>query len=93
MHDHDSVTNHAPYTTHGDKAVQRALLALVLTEHPMHLTKSQLSQELSHERPSSPCGEAIALAIRDLTKGGLLQCNGALVVPTRAALYFNELNH
>lgn len=35
--------------------------------------------------------DAVERAICDLVSGGLLQCHGAFVLPTRAALYFSRL--
>lgn len=74
-----------------DEAVQLALLTEVLSLHPAQLTVSELAREMS-ETPEDP-GERddVEQAVRDLAAAGLLHRNGAFVLPTRAALRFEEL--
>jgi hypothetical protein len=76
-----------------DARVESAVLGFVLEEDPDHLTIPELSLAMSR------CGaedfsrnDAIERAIRELVGGGLLRIAAGLVVPTRAALYFERLD-
>jgi len=68
-----------------DARAQRAVLSLVLHEHPTQLTICELAREIEGD------GDAPERAIRDLVGVGLLRCEGASVLPTRAALHFDRL--
>ena len=75
----------------GDAIVQRALLALVLFEHPTQLTLADLTRELS-EGPEDPAQrDAVQRAVRDLGAAGLLHRHGEFAIPTRAAICFDRL--
>jgi hypothetical protein len=76
MHDHGN----------DDARAQRAVLSLVLAEHPAQLTIFELAREVSRDE-----SDAAERAIRDLVGVGLLRCEGASVLPTRAALHFDRL--
>lgn len=67
-----------------DDAVQSAVLRLVLTEHPALLASDEVERELGAD-------DAVERALRDLTGAGLLRQEGAMVLPTRAALTFDQL--
>jgi hypothetical protein len=67
-----------------DAAVQSAVLGLVLAEHPALLASEEVERELGTD-------DDIGRAMRDLTGAGLLRCEGATVLPTRAALHFDRL--
>lgn len=67
-----------------DDAAQRAVLSLVLHEHPALLAVSEVEREIGAD-------DATARAVRDLTGAGLLRREGATVLPTRAALHFDRL--
>ena len=67
-----------------DAAAQRAVLGLVLDEHPILLAASEVEREIGP-------GDATERAMRDLTGVGLLRREGASVLPTRAALHFDRL--
>ncbi len=67
-----------------DRAVQRAVLALVLEAHPKSLAIPKLAQEID-------AGDAVERAVRDLVGVGLLECSGISVRPTDAALHFERL--
>ncbi|MGE5281181.1 MAG: hypothetical protein ACM3N0_02465 [Chloroflexota bacterium] len=69
-----------------DAALESALLQQVLALHPAALTLDEVARELGDED-----AEAIERAVRDLAAAGLLQRSGVLVLPTRAALRFDEL--
>jgi hypothetical protein len=66
-------------------AIQRAVLALALAEHPKRLTIPGLATEMAED------GDAVERAVRDLVGVGLLDCGGISVKPTPAALHFDHL--
>ena len=74
-----------PSTAGEDTQAQRAVLALVLDQHPATLTICEIAREFSGERDETE------RAIRDLVGAGLLRCEGASVLPTRAALHADRL--
>lgn len=74
MHDHGNA----------DARAQRAVLSLVLDEHPILLAASEVEREIG-------VGDSTERAMRDLTYVGLLRREGASVLPTRAALHFDRL--
>ncbi len=74
-----------------DRKLQRAVLALVLDRHPAQLTFVELGLEINKDPEERGEAEAFARAVRDLVLAGLLECPGAHVVPTRAALRFHRL--
>ncbi len=67
-----------------DDRAQRAVLSLVLHEHPTLLASDEVEREIGP-------GDAIQRAMRDLTGVGLLRREGTTVLPTRAALHFDRL--
>ena len=67
-----------------DDRAQRAVLSLVLHEHPTLLASEEIEREIG-------AGDATERAMRDLTGVGLLRREGASVLPTRAALHFDRL--
>ncbi|HET7445167.1 MAG TPA: hypothetical protein VFJ57_10960 [Solirubrobacterales bacterium] len=67
-----------------DACAQRAVLGLVLDEHPAILASEEVEREIG-------VGDATERALRDLTYVGLLRREGASVLPTRAALHFDRL--
>ena len=67
-----------------DACAQRAVLSLVLHEHPTLLASDEIEREIGS-------GDAAERAMRDLTGVGLLRQEGASVLPTRAALHFDRL--
>jgi hypothetical protein len=67
-----------------DARAQRAVLSLVLHEHPTLLAAGEVEREIG-------VGDAAERALRDLTRAGLLRQEGATVLPTRAALHFDRL--
>ncbi len=70
---------------------QSIVLTFVLDEHPAQLTIPEVARELYAHPSDFDENDAVERAIRDLVGGGLLQCHGAFVLPTRAALYFSRL--
>jgi hypothetical protein len=74
MHDHRNE----------DGRTQRAVLSLILNEHPTLLASAEVEREIG-------AGDGTERALRDLTGAGLLRQEGATVLPTRAALHFDRL--
>lgn len=71
-------------TERDDEGTQRAVLALVLHEHPALLALSEVEREIDP-------GDSTQRAVRDLVGAGLLRREGASVLPTLAALRFERL--
>lgn len=69
-----------------DAALESAALQQVLALHPATITLEELTREIGEEDADS-----IERAVRDLVAAGLLRRSGSLVLPTRAALRFDEL--
>jgi hypothetical protein len=63
----------------------------VLRRHPTHLSMPELAREVCEDPDDFAEGDALARAVRDLTVAGLLRMNGMLIVPTLAAVHFNDL--
>ena len=74
-----------------DTRDQRVVLGFVLEEHPAQLTIPELCRALYAHPGDFASNDAVERAIRDLDGAGLLSCQGGVVTPTRAALYFHRL--
>jgi hypothetical protein len=75
-----------------DARIERAVLALLLDEHPDRLTLEELRRVLHPEDPEgAKPSDAMERAVRELVGAGLLHRHGQFVMPTRAALYFERL--
>jgi hypothetical protein len=70
---------------------ERIVLAFLIDEHPAQLTIPEVAQALYAHPGDFESDDAVERAIRELVGGGLLQCHGPFVLPTRAALYFARL--
>lgn len=70
---------------------QGSVLIHVLTLHPAQLRLSELIQEVTAGAADFAQKDAIRRAVRDLVGVGLLFRSDDLVLPTRAALRFNEI--
>jgi hypothetical protein len=77
-------------TTGDDAATESAALQLVLALHPSAVSFEELVRELDGGRNPGE-RDAIERAVRDLGAVGLLHHSGPFVLPTRAALRFDEL--
>ncbi len=73
-----------------DAKAERVVLAFLLEEHPSLLTVPELSRALNAD-PGFDTDDAVERAVREMVCAGLLHCEGAFIVPTRAALYFAQL--
>jgi len=76
-------------TAREDAARESAVLQLVLALHPTAVTLEELARELGED--TSGGREDVERAVRDLAAAGLLHRSQSLVLPTRAALRFDEL--
>lgn len=74
-----------------DTRAERAVLDFLLDEYPAQLTIPELSLALNATQGDFPAIDAVERAVRELVGAGLLRCQGAFVVPTRATLYFERL--
>jgi hypothetical protein len=74
-----------------DAAAESAVLIRVLDLHPSQLTVAELVREIGGERAGFAERDSVERAVRDLSGAGLLHRNDDFVLPTRAALRFNEL--
>ncbi|MET0306029.1 MAG: hypothetical protein ABW196_07355 [Solirubrobacterales bacterium] len=79
-----------PSTEGDDARAQRAVLDLVLAEHPAQLTICELGREINQGEDFAAT-DAVERAIRDLVGVGVLRCQGVAVVPTRAAMHCGRL--
>jgi DNA-binding IclR family transcriptional regulator len=68
-----------------DAAMESALLQHVLALHPVAVTLEDLARELGEAR------DDVDRAVRDLVGAGLLIQSESMVLPSRAALRFDEL--
>lgn len=79
-------------TTHEeDTREERRVLRDVLSYYPSSFTLEELIRELTVCSVVDSEREAIERAVRELTAGGLLHSMGDLVLPTRAAVLYYEL--
>jgi hypothetical protein len=74
-----------------DLRMQRAVLALVLREHPVLMTLPTLASRVLADPRTLTGGVALARALRDLDNEGLVFSDGLLIQPSRPALYVKRL--
>jgi hypothetical protein len=74
-----------------DAKSQQRVLSLVLAEWPKQLSKTEIARELLSDKPTFEEHDALERAITDLANAGLLRECEVLLLPTRAALHFNDL--
>lgn len=80
-----------PPTAAEDIRDQGIVLIHVLAVHPTHLIVPELVLEVTAGAADFAEDDRMERAVRDLTGLGLLHCPGGVVVPSRAAIRFNEL--
>lgn len=78
-------------TEEEDKALESALLQHVLAFHPAPITFEDLCREMGTDAKSFADRDALERAVRDLCASGLLHRSDSLLLPSRAALRFDEL--
>jgi hypothetical protein len=90
MHDDDNPGRVlAPHEK--DDRDQEAIVALVISEHPIQLTVPELVRQMVPPDAEWIESEDIERGVRDLVGIGLLHRSGDTIRPTRAALRFNYL--
>lgn len=91
MHDSDDKAPRAQTTAAEDERDQRAVLALLIAEHPTQLTVTDLLREMAPDKADFTETDRIERAVRDLGGAGLIHREGDTVRPTRAALRLDQL--
>jgi type IV secretory pathway protease TraF len=74
-----------------DAAVESAVLQHVLALHPAQVTVAELAREVGGEEGGFAERDSVERAVRDLAGAGLLHVHDSFVLPTRAAIRFDEL--
>lgn len=74
-----------------DAAVESAVLQHVLALHPTGLTREEIALELGGGEDAFAARDAVERAVRDLAGAGLLHVTDSIVLPSRAALRFDQL--
>lgn len=81
----------AKTTAEDDAYADAAVLRAVLQLYPESMTLEELIRQKTVASTEFSERDRVRQAVRDLIAGGLLHQVGALVLPTRAAVYFHEL--
>jgi hypothetical protein len=89
MHD-DDIRRRDLTTAHEDEIMERSVLTQVLVLHPAQLTILELSLRVEADRQDGG-QDAVERAVRELSRDGLLTCDCRRIVPSRAAIRFEEL--
>jgi len=74
-----------------DTAMESAVLQQLLALHPVQLTLAELTREVTDDPEQFAQRDAVERAVRELASAGLVHRGNDFVVPTRAALRFDEL--
>jgi hypothetical protein len=83
--------NHIHTTRQEDRVFEAAVLQQVLAIHPSPVTLVELIDEIAGKGCDFNQRDAIERAVHALAGCGLLHRSAALVLPSRAALRFDEL--
>lgn len=78
-------------TAGDDAAVEAAVLRELLVLHPSQMTLAELLRDLTVDPASFAERDAVERAVHELARAGLLHRNGEFVVPSRAAVRFEQL--
>jgi len=78
-------------TGNEDTMIEATVLQQLLALHPVQLTLADLKREIAGEDSEFPLRDAVDRAVRELTAAGLALRNGEVILPSRAALRFDEL--
>jgi hypothetical protein len=78
-------------TREQDDVVEAVVLKQVLSLHPSQITQAELVRELGCGEEDFALRDSVERAVRDLVGCGLLHRSESLVLPSRAALRFEEL--
>jgi hypothetical protein len=80
-----------PSPARQDQIVEGAVLTLILALHPAQLTIPELVIQMDADGEDFARKDAVERAVRELTRDGLLHCDGQRLWPTHAALRFDAL--
>ncbi|HEU4905550.1 MAG TPA: hypothetical protein VFT19_05480 [Solirubrobacterales bacterium] len=75
-----------------DRKVEWAVLSFLLDRHPESPSIIEVSRALNEGTVEFEREDSVERAVRELVGAGLLRCDGSRVLPTRAALYFWQLD-
>jgi hypothetical protein len=79
-------------TPNADDAMTEAVvLRQLLALHPIQLTLEELVREVADDPDEFAVKDAVARAVHELGAAGLVHRIGEVVLPSRAALRFDEL--
>lgn len=88
--DHDG-GHHGLEPLTADESIQTAVLTSILAEHPVQLTPNDLYRERKDPSDARERDD-VDRAIDALVVAGLIHRSGPFVVPSRAAVKFDELH-
>ncbi len=74
-----------------DARTEATVLRWLLALHPIQISFEELLRDVCEEPEDFAERDGLERAVRELVGSGLVRRNGAFVVPTRAALRFDEL--
>jgi hypothetical protein len=74
-----------------DEVTERAVLSFVLSVHPTLLTQGELTRAIASDPEDFTQRDAVVRAVVELRGAGLLHRQGAFVLPSYAALRFDQL--
>lgn len=83
--------NDTRYPESEDATVEAAVLRQLLALHPIQLTLNEMVREIAGEADDFALTDAVERAVRELSAAGLATRNGDIVLPSRAALRFEQL--
>lgn len=86
-----SESDHIRTPAEEDARTEAAVLRWLLALHPAQITFVELLREVCEEPEDFAQRDAIERAVRDLVATGLVHRHGEFVIPSRAALRFDEL--
>jgi len=78
-------------TAEADARAEATVLRWLLAQHPIQITFEELVREICEQPDDFAERDALERAVRDLAGSGLVHRNGDFVLPSRAALRFDEL--
>lgn len=78
-------------TAANDAKYEAAVLGQLLALHPVQLTLDELLLAVAVDPDDFAQRDAVERAVRELQAAGLLRQSGELILPSRAALRFDEL--
>lgn len=74
-----------------DAKIEAAVLRQLLALHPIQLTLDEVVREIAGEDEGFALKDAVERAVRELGAAGLVHRSGEVVMPSRAAMRFEEL--